>query len=174
MKTIIFLLLSAIFLIGGCESTQSKSTPESQDEPVIIIDALPEPLTEVVEEDNVSDASKKLIFNTKLSVNPGQPNWVLFSNGTYILFPKGTSAGDMRQSALGILQRYSNQSFKVNKSPLVKGWVASTKNGIYNYVSLSQASSRQASNRELAGIGKKNVLKDKSNPIIIHINLPKQ
>lgn len=173
MKITLLLLVSCILLIGGCESTQSKSNPViNNTAPVIVIEAQPEPLREVLENENLA-AYKKLIFNTKLSVSPKQPNWVLFSNGTYILFPKGTSEDDMRQTSIGLLQRYNNESFKIKKSPIVKGWIASSPKGIYSYVSLKQASSRLASNKELALIGKENVLKDKAKPLIIHINTPK-
>ncbi|AWH72965.1 hypothetical protein DCS32_01930 [Dokdonia sp. Dokd-P16] len=159
--------------MGGCDSTQKTAQPAAQNEPVVVIEASPEPLKEVLPEEK-TDAHKKLIFNTKLSVSPERPNWVLFSNGTHLLFPVGTTKEDMRKTSLGLLQRYNNESFKVRKSPIVKGWVARTPKGIYNYVSLVQASSRLATNKELASIGKQNVMKDKANPVIIHINIPKQ
>ena len=173
MKITLLLILSCFLLIGGCDSTQKSAQPAAQSEPVIVIEASPEPLKEVLPEEK-TDAHKKLIFNTKLSVSPEKPNWILFSNGTYILYPIGTSKEDMRKTSLGLLQRYNNETFKVKKSPIVKGWVASTSKGIYSYVSLAQASSRLASNKELASIGKQNVMKDKASPIIIHINKPKQ
>jgi hypothetical protein len=173
MKITLLLILSCFLLMGGCDSTQKSAQPATQTEPVVVIEASPEPLKEVLPEEN-TDAHKKLIFNTKLSVSPERPNWVLFSNGTYVIFPKGTSKDDMRKSAIGLLQRYNNEPFKVRKSPIVKGWVASSPKGIYNYVALAQASSRLANNKELASIGKQNVMKDKENPVIVHINTPKQ
>lgn len=167
------LFLSSLLLIGGCESSKPKSVIAPKEEaPIVIIEAQPEPLKEVVKEENL-ELYKKLIFNTKLSISPQQPNWVLFSNGTYILFPKGMSKDDMRQTALGLLQRYNNESFTIKKSPLVKGWLGSSPKGIYTYISLEQASSRMATNKELAAISKRNVIKDKENPIIVHLNTPK-
>lgn len=176
MRTTLSFITGAILLLVSCDSTQSKTKPAPTSEPVIVIDATPEPLKELpevsTEKEDAPEPYKKLIFNTKLSISSTQPNWVLFSNGTYILFPKGTSTDDMRQSSLGFLQRYNNESFTISKSQLVKGWIASSPKGIYNYVSLAQASSRMATNKELASIGKQNVLKDKANPIIVHINTP--
>jgi|GEM_PF-1773607 len=172
MKITLLLILGCFLFIGGCDSTKRSVQPAAQSEPVVVIEASPEPLKEVLPEEK-TDAHKKLIFNTKLSVSPEKPYWVLFSNGTYLLFPAETSKEDMRKTSRGLLQRYNNESFKVKKSPIVKGWVASTPKGIYNYVSLVQASSRLASKKELASIGKQNVMKDKANPVIIHINIPK-
>lgn len=164
-----FFIAIILTLSYGCDNskTVSKKTPPSS--PVIIIDAEPEPLKEVTSKDNL-EIYKRLIFNTKLSINPKQPNWVLFSNGTYILFSNGISNDSMRQSALGLLQRYNGESFSITKSPLVKGWIAGSTRGIYNYVSLEQAGDRLASKTTLRNIGKENVLKDKANPIIIHVN----
>lgn len=170
MKTARYTLILFIFtLVSGCDNSKSVSKTPPPEDPVVIIDAQPEPLKEVVAEEE-PEIYKKLIFNTKLSISPKQPNWVLFSNGTYILFPKGTSGDDMRQSAFGLLQRYNDESFTITKSPLVKGWIAGSKKGIYNYVSLEQASDRLASKTILRKIGKENVLKDKANPIIVHVN----
>ena len=173
MRLTLFLLASCFLLIGGCEST--KSTPKETTKPatpVVVIEAEPEPLKEVVEDENV-DVYKNLIFNTKLGVSPKRPNWVLFSNGTYIIFPTGTSKEDMHKSALGFLQRFTSETASVRKSPLTKGWIASTPKGVYNYVALNQASSRLATDQELATIGLQNIKKDKADPIIVHINTPK-
>lgn len=170
MKTAVHsLILITSTLLMGCNNSKSVSTPARSADPVVIIAAQPEPLKEVIAE-ATPDAYKTLIFNTKLSVNPKQPNWVLFSNGTYILFPKGTRSEEMRKSASGLLQRYNNESFTITKSPLVKGWIARSKKGIYNYVSLEQAGDRLTSIETLKKIGKTNVLKDKTTPIIVHVN----
>lgn len=167
---VLLLLVSSLLLIGGCESAKSKPVIAPKEEsPVVVIEAQPEPLKEVVKDKNL-EAYKKLIFNTKLSISSKQPNWVLFSNGTYIIFPKGTSKEDMRKTALGLLQRYNNESFIINKSPLAKGWLGSSTKGIYNYIAIDQASSRMASTKELASISKRNVIKDKENPVIVHLN----
>lgn len=167
---VLLLLVSSLLLIGGCESAKSKPVIAPKEEsPVVVIEAQPEPLKEVVKDKNL-EAYKKLIFNTKLSISSKQPNWVLFSNGTYIIFPKGTSKEDMCKTALGLLQRYNNESFIINKSPLAKGWLGSSTKGIYNYIAIDQASSRMASTKELASISKRNVIKDKENPVIVHLN----
>lgn len=171
MNKAILLIFTSLLLMSGCES-KKPAGPNPNLEPKIIIDAEPEPLKEIVEEENLEEF-KSLIFNTKMSISAKRPDWVLFSNGTYILFPKGTSEDDMRQSAFGFLQRYNNESLTISKSPLVKGWIAESRKGVYNYISLDQAGSTMIKDSELASLGKSNIQKDKGNPIIVHVNTAK-
>ena len=57
MKITLLLILSCFLLIGGCDSTQKSAQPAAQSEPVIVIEASPEPLKEVLPEEK-TDAHK--------------------------------------------------------------------------------------------------------------------
>ncbi|TVZ51898.1 hypothetical protein [Dokdonia sp. Hel_I_53] len=172
MKKVLFIATLAA-IVSSCVSKQSSSNRESSSEPNVIIESQPEPLKEVVSEEKL-EPYKKLIFNTKLSVSPSQTHWVLFSNGTFISFPSGTSVKDMEKSALGILQRFNNDKLRVSKSPLVKGWIARTSKGINNFISQKQIGDRIISPTELAVLGNSNINKDKTELLIVHVNNKKR
>ncbi len=168
----IFYMICLLTTMYSCVSKQSSSKQESSSEPKVIIASQPEPLKEVVNEEELAPY-KTLIFNTKLSVHPSQTHWVLFSNGTFISFPSGTSVKDMEKSALGIIQRFNNDKLSVRKSPLVKGWLAQTTKGLNNFVSQKQIGDRIISATELAILAKNNINKDKKELLIVHVNYKK-
>lgn len=174
MKILFLLLSTSLFLLKGCGDTTSVTTKPA---PPVQAEVQPQPVVEQpeIEETKTVEESpyKSLIFNAKLSINPSQPNWVLFENGTYILLPSNLTVEQMKKNAVIIIKRYNNESLSISKSPLTKGWIAGSQKGIYNYVSLEKAGDRLATDKQLSGIGESNILKDKEQLNIVHVNTKK-
>lgn len=115
-------------------------------------------------------AYKSLIFNVQLGINPKRKNWVLFQNGTYIVFPDGYTKDQMKNAAIKLVKSFNNNALNVQKSNFAKGWIISTSAGIYNYVSKNQVQKGVTDFKVISARGKKNILRDKSDAIVVHIN----
>lgn len=175
MKILFLLLSMSLLVVKGCGDTTSATktttpTPaEVQPEPVVVEDPVIEETKTAVE----ISPYKSLIFNTTLNISPSQPDWVLFENGTYILLPSNLSIEQMKKNAAVIIKRYKGESLSVSKSPLSKGWVAGSSQGIYNYISQDKAGDRQAKDQHLKSVGKNSILKDIKELNIVHVNTKK-
>ncbi len=115
-------------------------------------------------------AYKSLIFNVQLGINPKRKNWVLFQNGTYIVFPDGYTKDQMKNAAIKLVKSFNNNALNVQKSNFAKGWIVSTSGGIYNYVSKSQIRKVVTDFKEVSARGEKNIIKDKLEAVVVHIN----
>lgn len=163
----------SLLVVKGCgdtTSTTKKSTTPAQakvqPEPVVVEEPVIEETKTAVE----ISPYKSLIFNTTLNISPSQSDWVLFENGTYILLPSNLGEEQMKKNAIVIIKRYKGESLTVSKSPLSKGWVAGSSQGIYNYISQDKAGDRLATNTQLKTVGKSSILKDVKELNIVHIN----
>lgn len=174
MKIFFLLLSTSLLLAKGCGDTTTTTPKPSAP---IQVETQPEPVAEepeVVESTKIEESPyKSMIFNTKLSISPTQPNWVLFENGTYIILPANIDEEQMKKNAIVIIKRYKGETLSVKKSPLTKGWVASSTQGIYNYVSLEKAGDRLATDQHLKTVGKNSILKDVKELNIVHVNTKK-
>jgi len=115
-------------------------------------------------------AYKSLIFNVQLGINPKRKNWVLFQNGTYVVFPDGYTREQMKNAAIKLIKGFNSNGLSVQKSNFAKGWIVSTPTGIYNYVSSNQVRKGVTDFKLVSARGKKNILKDKSESNVVHIN----
>lgn len=115
-------------------------------------------------------AYKSLIFNVQLGINPKRKNWVLFQNGTYIVFPDGYTKDQMKNAAIKLIKSFNNNALNVQKSNFAKGWIVSTSAGIYNYVSKNQIRKGITDFKEVSVRAEKNIIKDKSEAVVVHIN----
>ena len=176
MKTLFLLLSMSLLVVKGCGDTTSTAIkptppvqPETQPESVVVEE------TEIEETKTAVEISpyKSLIFNTTLNINPSQADWVLFENGTYILLPSNLSVEQMKKNATVIIKRYKGESLSISKSPLSKGWIAGSSQGIYNYISLDKAGDRLATDKQLKTVGKSSILKDIEELNIVHVNTKK-
>ncbi|MEP0262857.1 hypothetical protein [Dokdonia sp.] len=113
---------------------------------------------------------KSLIFNVQLGINPGKKNWVLFKNGTYLVFPNNTAEKDAVRAAKKILSAHDGDIIFVEKSNFAKGWIASTPTGIYNYIERGAFGRRAPKSSRIEKKGIKNIAADKKELEIIHIN----
>lgn len=113
---------------------------------------------------------KSLIFNVQLGITPKRKNWVLFENGTYVIFPDGYTKDQMKNAAIKLVKSFNNNPITVQKSNFAKGWIISTAKGIYNYVGRDQIKKGITSNDVIQKRGKQNISKDKRKATVVHIN----
>lgn len=188
------LILSMSCLAVSCIKDKP-APPEPPKAPVVIevpeappapeIDSVPEPPTpEVVKETPPPPVKKKkvvkkkkedyksLIFNVQLGINPGKDNWVLFKNGTYLIFPNNTAEKDAIRAAKKLLTKADASTVFINKSNFAKGWIASTPTGIYNYIDRDEFGRRAPKPSRIERKGIKNIEADQKELEIIHINRP--
>jgi len=119
------------------------------------------------------DDFESLIFNTRLCINPGKENWVLFKNGTYLIFPNNTAEKDAIRAAKKILSAHNGNIVFIEKSNFAKGWIASTPNGIYNYIDKGTFGIGIPKSTKIEAKGIENIAADKKGLEIIHVNSPK-
>lgn len=117
---------------------------------------------------------KSLIFNAQLGINPDRKNWVLFRNGTYMVFPNNTAEKDARRAAKKLLSGYKGGSVTITKSAFAKGWIASTSTGIYNYIDRDAFGRGIPKQEKILKKGKDNLTADAKELEIIYINRPKE
>ncbi|WP_299767594.1 hypothetical protein [uncultured Dokdonia sp.] len=117
---------------------------------------------------------KSLIFNVQLGVNPDRKNWVLFKNGTYMVFPNNTAEKDARRAAKKLLSNYKGGAVTITKSSFAKGWIASTNTGIYNYIDRNVFGKGIPKQENILKKGKNNLAIDAKELEIIYINRPKE
>lgn len=139
MKLII-VSTTALLLFLGCGSNNAPEKKPVEAAPIEEITPIIEEVEEIAEEVPKKDYSS-LIFSVQLGISRQRPDWVLFENGTYILFQKKGSDVEMTANAKDILRKMVNdRSTKningtVQKSQMAKGWIVTFgTSGIYNYV----------------------------------------
>ena len=125
-----------------------------------------------IEEPIVEDYTN-LKFNVAIGISPSKPDWVLYKNGTYIIFPSGYTDAQMTTAAADLLDYFNNQLSTVNKSQFAKGWIGSTSKGIYNFVSQESLGLGIHSDNTLINAAISNIQADKLEKKIVHINRKK-
>ena len=119
-----------------------------------------------------------LIDHVKLAINPKFQDWVLFKNGTYIIFDNADTIPDIESEALKLMKEYgpvnigsSAGDFSVTHLNQTKGWVVSGYGyGMYTYVSPQELKSEKPDDAEIGLFGRGKRELDGNNPIVIHIN----
>ncbi len=170
------------------ETTSETKTPEIPE--VSIEDSIPEPPPPpVVKKEIKKPAAKKkktnivnkkredyksLIFNVQLGIHPDRKNWVLFKNGTYLMFPNNTAEKDAVRAAKKLMSSYKSGSVNINKSAFAKGWIASTSTGIYNYIDSKEFGKGIPKQENILKKGQENIVADSKELEIIYINRPKE
>jgi hypothetical protein len=175
-----------------------KDKPEPPTPPVVIeapepppapvVDTIPEPPAPevvkvspkpVVKKKKKKIANKKpedykaLTFNVQLGINPDRKNWVLFKNGTYMIFPNNTAEKDAIRAAKKLMSNYKGGSITIQKSSFAKGWIASTGAGIYNYIDRGAFGRGIPKEANILKKGKDNLTSDTKGLEIVYINGPK-
>ncbi|MFC4632933.1 hypothetical protein ACFO3O_03385 [Dokdonia ponticola] len=116
---------------------------------------------------------KSLIFNVQLGINPDRKNWVLFKNGTYLIFPNNTAERDAIRAAKKLMSNYKKGALSTQKSSFAKGWIAATNTGIYNYIDRASFGKGIPKQENILKKGLDNIMKDAKELEIIYINQPK-
>lgn len=121
---------------------------------------------------------KTLIENVKLAINPKFQDWVLFQNGSYIIFNNTDKIEDIRKEAIKIMSEYGPVhigspagDFGVTTLKKAEGWsISGHYYGMYTYVHPSEINTATANENEIGLFGRSKRDLDGQNPIIVYIN----
>lgn len=118
-----------------------------------------------------------LIKHVRLSINEKFQDWVLFKNGTYIIFDHAETILDIESEALKLIKEFgpiytgSSSDFDVTDLKKTEGWIVSGHGyGIYTYVSPDEIKPKTSNIIKIGLHGRNKRDLDGRNPIIIHIN----
>lgn len=124
---------------------------------------------------------KELIENVKLSINPKFQDWVLFKNGTYIIFDDIAKVKNINDEAMVMMKEFGpvfagGPAGDFNTIHLTKteGWIVSGHGyGMYTYVSPSEIQNESANDMEIGLLGRSKRDLDGKKPEIIYVNKSK-
>ena len=170
MKTMHLIAVVAFLLLASCGSKQKRTkAPRPKVEKVVPLPIEEEVMIEVIEE--LPDFAP-LIFSVQLGIHPLQKNWVLYQNGSYMLFKDAlgedilTEAANKRMVAL-----VTPRGTKVTKSAMAKGWIVSLGvSGVYNYVAYKQIDKGIPEDQEIIDQAISNFTKDRIALEVIKVN----
>ncbi len=125
---------------------------------------------------------KSLLENVKLAINPKFKDWVLFQNGTYIIFDDVTKVINIEEEAIKLMKEFGPVSpggsagdFNVITLNKTTGWIVSGHGyGMYTYVNPNELSKTSPNDVTIGLFGCSKRDKDAKKPIIIHINSSKE
>lgn len=169
-------------MLIGCKSNTTSSLPENQnttvtqkETPQAVQIKEPEVVTQptIPEEPAAPEDYASLKFNVSIGISPSKPDWVLYKNGTYIIFPAGYTDVQMETAAGDLLDTFSNQTVMINKSQFAKGWIGNTSKGIYNFVSQEALGEGIHLQATINAAAVSNILADKQEKKVVHINRKK-
>lgn len=183
-RTIKFLQLLLIgVIIIGCSNTKktTSTTPREVPKPKETTNtATNKPVEdkEEIKDESTTPNYKPLIFNVKLNISPTRPNWVLFENGTYMLFKNPLGAAvlvpEAEKRLNDLIKKFpSTSQMIVAKSNLAKGWTVTLgTSGIYNYVAPEELAN-QPTDQQIKEKAATNVKRDQRLKNSIHVNQKK-
>lgn len=119
-----------------------------------------------------------MIEHVKLAINPKFQDWVLFENGTYIIFDDISTIEDVKEEAIQLMKEFGPVSaggpagdFSVIHLNLTEGWLVSGHGyGMYTYVHPSELDSESPNDLEIGLYGRSKRDSDGQSTEIIHIN----
>lgn len=131
-----------------------------------------------IEIENVVETPNTLLDNVRLAINPKFQDWVLFKNGTYIIFDDISKIENVQQESIRLMKEFGPVSagglagdFNVTSLNKTKGWVVSGHGyGMYTYVNPDEMSTDYPDDLTVGLFGRSKRNEDGLNPIIIHIN----
>ena len=122
--------------------------------------------------------SESLLAHVKKAINPHFQDWVLFSNGTYVIFDSAKSSDDLEQMAISSMKKYGPVQaggpagdFGTISLTDTDGWVVSGHGyGMYTYVSPDSVGGIQADDVTVGLFGRSKRDQDSKDLKIIHVN----
>jgi hypothetical protein len=153
MRRLLFiLLLLPLFAQGGCNDTSGSKGNKMTDD--------------------------NLLSRVKLAINPKYQDWVLFKNGTYIIFDNGDTISNIEEEAIKSMKEYGPVfgggpagDFNVIRLNRTEGWVVSGHGyGMYTYVSPNELALETPTDVEIGLYGRNKRDLDGKNPIVVHTN----
>ncbi|PIF46139.1 hypothetical protein CLU96_3158 [Chryseobacterium sp. 52] len=158
MKKNLFLMTFSILSLTNC-------SPDSKDK-------------------QVSDSNTKIMNNSeiiehvKLAINPKYQDWVLFKNGTYIIFDHADTITNVNEEAIKQMKEFGpvfagGPAGDFNTIHLTKtdGWIVSGHGyGMYTYVNPSEIKNKTPNDLEVGLFGRSKRDLDGKNPEILYTN----
>jgi hypothetical protein len=161
MRIIFIILLNSLILVS-CGNKNKDKEPEIK-----------------LEKNEVE--TKSLLDNVKLAVNPKFKDWVLFKNGTYIIFDDITQIDNIESEAIRLMKEFGPVhaggpagDFNVISLNQTEGWVVSGHGyGMYTYVNPSELETNSPDDLTIGVYGRSKRNSDGQNPNIIYVNSSK-
>jgi hypothetical protein len=131
-----------------------------------------------LETENLEVTTKSLLENVRLAINPEFKDWVLFENGTYIIFDDIKKVENIKKESIDLMKEFGPVSaggpagdFNVTNLNKTKGWIVSGHGyGMYTYVNPSELDSNSPDDLTIGLYGRSKRNKDGLKPVILHIN----
>ncbi|WP_438426653.1 hypothetical protein [Aquimarina macrocephali] len=131
-----------------------------------------------IEMDISENEPKSLLDNVRLAINPKFEDWVLFENGTYIIFDDINKVKNTEVKAIELMKEFGPVNaggpagdFNVISLNQTKGWVVSGHGyGMYTYVHPDELNTSSPDDITIGLFGRSKRDKDGNDPKIIHIN----
>ncbi|WP_090246878.1 hypothetical protein [Lishizhenia tianjinensis] len=125
--------------------------------------------------------TKSFLDNVKLAINPKFKDWVLFENGTYIIFDDINQIDNIENESIRLMKEFGPVhaggpagDFNVISLNQTEGWVVSGHGyGMYTYVNPSELEMNSPDDVTIGLYGRSKRNSDGENPNIIHINSSK-
>jgi len=123
-------------------------------------------------------SEKDIIEHIKLAINPIFQDWVLFQNGTYIIFDSIDTSADIETEAIALIKKYGPVhaggeagDFAVTHLNKTAGWVVSGHGyGMYTYVHPIELSNTAPTDVQIGLLGRSKREMDGQRPLIIYMN----
>ena len=159
MKIVRLILIGLTSLFFSC----SQSTEKQSDNKLKEHDSMPE---------------KSLLEQVRLAINPKFQDWVLFENGTYIIFDNVDTVSNVENEAIKQMKEFGHVytggpagDFSVTHLNQTEGWVVSGHGyGMYTYVNPKELESTSPTDVEIGIHGRTNRNQDGQRRKIIHVN----
>ncbi len=122
-----------------------------------------------------------LLEHVNLAINPKFEDWVLFENGTYIIFDNTDTILDLREESIKLMKEYGPVyagspagDFNVIHLNKTEGWIVSGHcYGMYTYVNPLELESKNPEDVEVGLFGRSKREKDGKELQIVHVNRKK-
>ena len=160
-RILIVLLCSGLL---GCPKGNSENTSDKSDRTEMRV-----------------EHSNPLVNQVMKAINPKFQNWVLFSNGTYIIFEDVSPSDSLEKRAIEFMKEWgpvyaggSAGDFGTTTLTKTEGWVVSGHgHGMYTYVHPDKLESDTPSDVEVGLLGRSKRHQDSQEMEIVHTNRAK-
>lgn len=124
---------------------------------------------------------KSLLDNVKLAINPDFQDWILFKNGTYVIFDNADTNKNLKDEAIEFMKKYGPVlpggpagDFTVIHLNRTEGWLVSGHGyGMYTYVNPKELKNDSPTDVVVGIYGRSKRDMDGQHPEVIHINRKK-
>lgn len=132
----------------------------------------------IASDSTIDNSEMTLLEHVRLAINPKFQDWVLFENGTYIIFDNADTIVDINAEAIMLMKEYGPVhsgspagDFSVTHLNQTEGWIVSGHcYGMYTYVSPMELEAKAPNDAEIGIFGRSKREKDGKNPVVIHTN----